>query len=176
MSETELFCSTDFNSGLFREKQSLFAEISLLEPHDLISLSCLWQAIIYFCIPPCSFWSLLRQIHVLLNMCLTSTGIWPDKHNLGRLCQSPLTFTTHFTCTLHEHCRRLQRRQHRCKQLTFLHTKYHRPSLSLVSIINFYSWWVLQLYPLTCSITFIHGHHGHQISVTHNETLRYFKS
>ncbi len=32
---------------------------------------------------------------------------------------------------------------------------------------------ILQLYPLTCSITFIHGHHGHHISVIHTPSVTF---
>lgn len=32
---------------------------------------------------------------------------------------------------------------------------------------------ILQLYPLTCSITFIHGHHGHHISVTVTHSITF---
>lgn len=47
------------------------------------------------------------------------------------------TRCTHFGSTLHGHARPLQHREHWCKQLTFLHIKYHRQSLSWVSVINF---------------------------------------
>lgn len=75
-------------------------QISLPESCDLISLCCLWQAIIYFHLPRSS---LCSHTHVLLNMWPISTGIWPNKHNLGCLCQLRLTFTAHFTHTLKWH-------------------------------------------------------------------------
>lgn len=39
-------------------------------------------------------------MHVLLNRWLISRQIWLNKHNLGHLCQLPLTFATHFTHAL----------------------------------------------------------------------------
>lgn len=138
-----------------------------------LALCCLWQAIIYFCLLSRSFWCPLRQIHVLLNMWLISTGIWTNKHNLGRLWQLPLTFTTtfytHFGLTLHGHSRPLQHREHWCKQLTFPHIKYHRPSMSWVSVINFA---VDDFTTLPSDmLRYLHyGHHGHHISVIRTVT------
>lgn len=93
-----LLFSTDC---LFPRELSLTSTLVWISlPHDLISLCCLWQAIIYFYLLSRWFWSWLRQIHALLNTWLISTGIWPNEHNLGRLWQLLLTFLQHVLHTL----------------------------------------------------------------------------